>query len=149
MPGKPGGVVSVGDIVSADFPEHNPREHEQEGPRPAVVVGVPETLGASRFPTLLLAPLTSDRGEARRWAAKSPELYPRLPRGSAGLRSNSICLLDQVRALGAERIRGYLGSLSGEEYRPILEGLRRMMGISEGITREPQRRQKEADSNGE
>lgn len=65
------------------------------------------------------------------------------------MRSNSICLLDQVRALGAERIRGYLGSLSSEEYRPILEGLRRMIGISEGTTRERQRGQKEAESSGE
>jgi mRNA interferase MazF len=100
VPGESSGVVSVGDIVSADFPEHNPEGHEQEGARPAVVVGLPEKLGASRFPTLLLAPLTSDRGEARRWAAKSPSLYPRLSKGTAGLRSNSICLLDQVRALG-------------------------------------------------
>jgi mRNA interferase MazF len=136
VPGDFGGVVSVGDVVSADFPEHNPQGHEQESVRPAVVVGVPETLGASRFPTLLLAPLTSDRREARRWAAKSPAHYPRLPKGTAGLRSDSICLLDQVRALGVERVGGYLGSLSGEEYQPIRDGLRHMMEISKDTTQE-------------
>lgn len=94
MAGESGRIVSVGDIVSADFPEHNPQGHEQEGLRPAVVVGVPHGLGTSRFPTLLLAPLTSDRREARRWAEKSPALYPRLSKGTANLRSDSICLLD-------------------------------------------------------
>lgn len=148
MPGD-SGVVSVGDVVSADFPEHNPQGHEQEGARPAIVVGVPEKLGASRFPTLMLAPITSDRGGARRWATKSPELYPRLPKGTAGLRSDSICLLDQVRALDAERIRSYLGSLSSEEYGPILEGLRNMMDLAGDTTKEPLRQQEETDSHGE
>jgi mRNA interferase MazF len=148
VPGKFGGVVSVGDVVSADFPEHSPRGHEQEGSRPAVMVGVPEALGTSRFPTLLLAPLTSDRGEGRRWAEKSPALYPRLQKGTAGLRSDSICLLDQVRALDVERVGAYLGSLSGEEYRPIREGLVRMMEFSEDVAEELQPRE-EGEKGGE
>ncbi len=137
MSGESGKIVSVGDVVSADFPEHNPQGHEQEGPRPAVVVGVSDAVGTSRFPTLLLAPLTSDRREARRWAEKSPTLYPRLSKGTANLNSDSICLLDQVRALGVERIGSYLGSLSREEYRPIREGLGRMMGIYKEGVEEP------------
>ncbi len=133
----------MGDVVSARFPEHNPQGHEQEGFRPAVVVGVPNALGAPRFPTLLLAPLTSDRSEARRWADRSPALYPRLAKGMANLRSDSICLLDQVRALGVERVAGYLGSLSGEEYRLIREGLGRMMRIHEAAAEEPRHQEGE------
>jgi hypothetical protein len=36
----------------------------------------------------------------------------------------SICLLDQVRAIGAERVHGYRGTLDAEQYRPIHDGLR-------------------------
>lgn len=129
MPSSPGVTdregLAAGDVISALFPEHVPGGREQQGFRPAVVVGVPECVGVPRFEVLVVVPLTTDRGQ--RWSKRSPALYPRLKRGTAKLRSSSICLLDQVRTIGAERVRGYRGTLDTEQYRPIHEGLLRMM----------------------
>lgn len=89
-----------------------------------MVVGLPELLGAPRFGVLIVAPMTTDRGQ--RWAESSPALYPRFPGGTANLESPSICLLDQVRALDAGRVRRYSGTLSNDQYQPIRDGLRRI-----------------------
>jgi mRNA interferase MazF len=83
-------------------------------------------LGCSRFGVLIVAPMTTDRRQE--WAGQSPELYSRYPAGTANLRSPSVCLLDQVRALDTERVRRYRGTLSSEEYSPIRDGLARMLG---------------------
>jgi mRNA interferase MazF len=104
---------------------HVPGGHEQQGLRPAVIVGIPERLGIPRFEVLVVVPMTTDRGQE--WSRRSPALYPRFSKGTAHLRSPSICLLDQVRAIGAERVRGYRGTLGADQYRPIHDGLRRMM----------------------
>ena len=126
--GEGEGLVA-GEVISALFPEHVTGEHEQQGLRPAVVVGIPGSLGEPRFEVLAVVPMTTDRGNA--WSRRSPALYPRLARGTVRLRSPSICLLDQVRAIGAERVRGYRGTLAADQYRPIHDGLRRMMSHAE------------------
>ncbi len=116
-------------MISALFPEHVPGGHEQQGLRPAVVVGIPERLGIPRFEVLIVVPMTTDRGQE--WSRRSPALYPRFPKGTANLRSPSLCLLDQIRAIGAERVRGYRGTLGADQYRPIHDGLRRIMSYTE------------------
>ena len=118
-------ALAAGDVISALFPVHVPGGREQQGYRPAVVVGIPERLGIPRFEVIIVVPMTTDRGQA--WSERSPALYPRLAKGTANLRSPSICLLDQVRAIGAERVRGYRGTLDTDQFRPIYHGLRRMM----------------------
>ncbi len=121
-----GGRLQIGDVVSALFPLHRPGGREQEGYRPAVVVGLPELAGMPRFGVLIVAPMTTDRGQE--WAKRSPELYPRYPEGTANLRSPSVCLPDQVRALDVGRVRSYRGTLSKEEYSPIRKGLAKITG---------------------
>ena len=123
-------TVAAGDVISALFPMHVPGGREQQGYRPAVVVGIPERLGLPRFEVLIVVPITTDRGQ--QWRERSPSLYPRLEKGTANLRSPSVCLLDQVRSIGAERVRGYRGTLDAEQYRPIHNGLRRMMSYGGG-----------------
>lgn len=118
--------LEIGDVVSALFPLHRPGGREQEGYRPAVVVGSPELAGTPRFGVLIVVPMTTDRGQA--WVERSPELYPRYPEGAANLKSPSVCLLDQVRALDAGRVRSYHGTFSAEEYRPIRKGLAKILG---------------------
>jgi mRNA-degrading endonuclease toxin of MazEF toxin-antitoxin module len=83
-----------------------------------------------RFEVFIVVPMTADRGQ--RWSERSPALYPRLEKNTANLRSPSICLLDQIRSIGAERVRGYRGTLDAEQYRPIHDGLRRMMSHDGG-----------------
>jgi mRNA interferase MazF len=124
-----GEMLAAGDVISAVFPEHVPGGHEQQGRRPAVVVGVPELLGEPRFEVLIVVPMTTDRDQG--WSKRSPALYPRLAKGTAKLRSPSICLLDQVRAIGAGRVRGYRGTLTADQYRPIRDGLREMISCAE------------------
>lgn len=111
------------------FPEHVPGGREQQGLRPAVVVGAPELLGEPRFGVLVVVPMTTDRD--RGWSRRSPALYPRFAEGTARSRSPSICLLDQVRAIGAEQVRGYRGTLAADQYRPIHDGLREMVSYAE------------------
>ena len=36
--------LKIGDVVTARFPEQNPQGREQEGYRPAIVVGLPSRL---------------------------------------------------------------------------------------------------------
>lgn len=121
--------MRIGTIVTALFPEHRPGAHEQEGYRPAVVVGLPILAGQPRFDSAIVAPFTSDHGQD--WAERSPQLYPRFPVGIAGLRSPSICLLDQVRALSMERMHRIRGWLNEAEYAPIRAGLRLLLGEQE------------------
>lgn len=118
-------LLSFGDIVTVQLPEQNPQGHEQQGRRPAIVVGFPELLGVPRFQLIVVIPMTTDRGQT--WTIASPDLYPRFPAGVAGLRSPSIALIDQVRALDVDRIIGYRGSLTVEQYAPIVNGLQSIM----------------------
>ena len=118
--------LKFGDVVTVQFPQQNPQGREQEGYRPAIVVGFPNRLGIPRFSLIVLIPLTTDKSQA--WVINSPDLYPRLAVGVAGLKSPSIALLDQVRVLDVNRIVAYRGSLTPDQYEPILIGLQRMIG---------------------
>lgn len=117
--------LQFGDVVTARFPQQNPQGREQEGFRPAIVVGFPNRLGIPRFSLIVVIPITTDKGQT--WALASPDLYPRFAAGVAGLSSPSIVLLDQIRVIDVSRIVDYRGSLTPDEYQPILIGLQRMI----------------------
>ncbi|MBN3894818.1 MAG: type II toxin-antitoxin system PemK/MazF family toxin [Nostoc sp. NOS(2021)] len=117
--------LQFGDVVTARFPQQNPQGREQECYRPAIVVGFPNRLGIPRFSLIVVIPMTTDRGQM--WAIASPDLYPRFAAGVGGLSSPSIALLDQVRVLDVNRLVDYRGSLTPDEYEPILIGLQRMI----------------------
>jgi mRNA interferase MazF len=110
-------------VLLVDFPQHQPPGHEQEGYRPAVMVGRPERVGTPRFPLLVVVPLTTQSGP---WASQSPDLYPRLAAGAGGLPQDSVVLLDNVRCVDRHRVRGSFGTLTEEAYAPVREGLRRL-----------------------
>ena len=118
-------ILQIGDVVTATFPSQNPSGREQEGFRPAIVVGIPSRLGKLRFPLVLVAPMTTDRGQE--WADINPNLYVRFSAGIAGLKSPSIALLDQVRAIDIYRIVAYRGSLTPQQYEAIAESLQKIM----------------------
>lgn len=100
-------LLAVRDVVVAQLPQQNPQGHEQQGYRPAIVVGLPTRLGSPRFSVVIVAPLTTDRGQE--WSSAAPNLYPQLSVGIGGLKSPSIVLLDQVRALDISRIVSFKG----------------------------------------
>ncbi|MEL6939515.1 MAG: type II toxin-antitoxin system PemK/MazF family toxin [Cyanobacteria bacterium J06598_1] len=112
-----------GDVVLVSFPEHSPSGHEQQGRRPAIVVGTP--FGKTRYQLLPVVPLTTQSGD---WVKENPMLYPVLALGTGNLTRESIVLLDQIRTVDARRIVKYFGSLSKKEYQPIADGLARIFG---------------------
>jgi mRNA interferase MazF len=99
-------TLAPGDIVLIALPSNQPRGREQEGTRPAVVVGIPD--GQMRYPMLFVAPLTTKKGE---WVKSNLMLYPILATGIGGLTQSSVVLLDQIRAVDARRVMAYMGSL--------------------------------------
>ncbi|MEH2382107.1 MAG: type II toxin-antitoxin system PemK/MazF family toxin [Nostoc sp.] len=111
-------LLECGDVVIVTLPTSTPREPEQQGTRPAVVVGIP--WGEVRYPILMIAPLTTQSGS---WVFNNPSLYPRLLVGAGSLPLSSILLLDQTRGLDINRVLAYLGTLTPEQYVPITNGL--------------------------
>ncbi|MBO1347088.1 MAG: type II toxin-antitoxin system PemK/MazF family toxin [Hormoscilla sp. GUM202] len=49
--------LESGDVVIVALPSHIPRGHEQQGTRPAVVVGT--VWGEVRYPTIAIVPVTT------------------------------------------------------------------------------------------
>jgi mRNA interferase MazF len=117
--------LQIGDVITAKFPSQFPRGREQEGIRPAIVVGLPNRLGHLRFPLVFVVPMTTDRGQD--WVRNSPNLYIQFNVGVAGLKSSSIALLDQMRTIDVSRILAYCGSLTSGEYAEIAESIQQIM----------------------
>jgi mRNA interferase MazF len=120
-------ALQFGDVLNIRLPSQNPQGREQEGMRPAIVVGLPEQVGKPRFPVIFVVPVTSDRGQD--WATVAPLLYLRFPAGSGGLRSASIGLLDQLRCVDVKRIVDFRGSLSPEECERLRQALQQIFGF--------------------
>lgn len=116
--------LKLGDIITARFPEQKPQGREQEGYRPAIIVGFPNLVGISRFQVIIVVPLTTYKNQF--WADNSPNLYPVFPAEVASLKSSSIALLDQVRAIDVKRVVNYRGSLTEEQYQIITDGLKKI-----------------------
>ncbi len=116
--------LESGDVILVAFPTHQPRGREQQGKRPALVVAVPS--GITRYPILLIAPLTTQSGD---WVEQNSLLYVRLDVGEGGLTKSSIVLLDQVRAIDARRVLAYLGSLTPERYQQNSINLQRLFSV--------------------
>lgn len=117
-------ALTWGDVVLVALPNHRPSGREQEGQRPAIIVGLPT--GEVRYAVILIAPLTTATGT---WATANPALYPEIAVGIGGVTRNSIVLLDQIRAIDARRVIAYLGSLPPEHYQPIHTGLAVLFGF--------------------
>jgi mRNA interferase MazF len=117
--------LAIGDVLKVSLPQQNPPGHEQEGYRPAVVVGI--IPGPMRYPMVLVVPTTTHTGQT--WAAENLKVYPLLKAGSGSLTVDSIVLLDQLRSVDLGRIGAYMGTLNPEEYAPIHEGLVLILGL--------------------
>jgi mRNA interferase MazF len=117
------------DIVIASFPQSDPQGREQEGLRPAVILGLPSNVGKPRFNLILVAPMTTAKKQL--WVTASQKLYPVLAMGAGGLPSQSVVLLDQARFLDIQRIGRQLGQLTAKQYAPILEGFKAMLEIED------------------
>lgn len=121
-------TLSVGDVIVAKLPQQVPPGREQQGYRPVIIVGIPETLGTPRYPMVFVIPLTTNRNQ--QWAIDCPDLYPVLSAGEGALPTRSIALLDQVRSLDKTRVIRYMGTLTPAQYQPIRDGLSKIMDPS-------------------
>ncbi len=110
--------IQIGDVLVVTLPQHFPLGHEQEGIRPAIVVGLPHRLGKPRYPMLLIVPLTT---QSERWTKKEWGLYPTLEAETGGLTKPSVVLLDHLRAIDQNRIKQYIGNINLEDFAEIQE----------------------------
>ncbi|MEG4031730.1 MULTISPECIES: type II toxin-antitoxin system PemK/MazF family toxin [unclassified Microcoleus] len=118
--------LQVRAVVLVNFPAQIPPGREQENTRPAVIVALPNVTGITRFSLVIVVPLTTQKGD---WATRNSTLYPQLQAGMGNLRYDSTVLLDQIRAVDIKRVLGYRGDLTAEEYQPIANGLKAMLGF--------------------
>lgn len=110
---------NAGQLINALLPERTPHGYELKGERPCVLLVDPSDVQSLRYPMLIVAPLTTKELD-------SLPLYPRLDEGTGGLPRASTVLLDQLLAVDTRRVRGYIGTLTKQEFSPIAEGLSRM-----------------------
>jgi len=113
------GQILRGQILNVYLPSRVPHGHEQEGRRPCILISDPSEIQPLRFPVLIIAPLTT------RLLDNAP-LYPHLESETGGLPEASTVLLDQLTAIDANRVQGYIGRLNEQEFAPIREGLLRL-----------------------
>ena len=118
-----GEAPKIREVFLVALPRPDSPGHEQIGLRPAVVVGLPDSVATPRYPMLIIAPVSTRRGP---WSLASPELYPELRAGAGGLPKDSIVLLDQIRSIDARRIKGTFGRLDARDYEPLRLGLARI-----------------------
>lgn len=110
--------IKAGDVVLVGLPAHQPKGHEQEGMRPAIITAVPK--GYLRYPVVIVIPVTSQTGN---WAKQNPLLYRRIPEGCGSLPKPSVALIDQVRAIDINRVKSYIGKLDQQTLQEIKNGL--------------------------
>ncbi len=111
--------MNVGDIHWIEFPQTTGRE--QQGHRPAVILQ-DEQYG-SGLPTVLVIPLSSSTAALR--FAGSVKIKATF---DSGLRTDSVALVFQCRAIDRSRIRGGMGIVSNDELNAIMDELKKLTG---------------------
>lgn len=100
--------LQIGDVIEVSYPRRVPKGHEQEGRRPAIVIGIPENTGIPRHPLVITIPVTTSLGN---WSDER-KLYVKLNKGEGSLLENSVALTDQIASIDITRIKGLFGTLS-------------------------------------
>ncbi len=115
---------NTGQILQVTLPTREPLGHEQTGTRPCILLTDLSTVQPLRYPMIVIAPLTTKTLDPL-------PLYPRLTEGVGSLPVASTVLLDQLCAIDANRVQGYVGTLTEEEFNPIKQGLLLMFGLNQ------------------
>jgi mRNA interferase MazF len=104
-----------GDVFSA---RPDPTEgSEQAGTRPVVVVSR-DSINANS-PVVVIVPVTDASNVKRAYPSRAF-----LPKGSGGLKADSVAKAEQVRAIQISRFVGYYGRLDKEAVARIEEGIK-------------------------
>lgn len=116
--------IKVRDVVIANFPKHDPPGHEQEGMRPAIIIGFAD----KPYPMVDLIPISSlfdeRTGKRKEWVDDPLSDCLIFPKNTANLNKDSVVLLGQSRHLGRDRIVDYCGRLTLEEFAAVVKALR-------------------------
>lgn len=108
-----------GAIHWVGFPPAN--GHEQSGQRPAVVLQDETAAGA--LPVILVVPLTMAEATLRFAGTVAID-----PSTENGLRSRSVALVFQLRAVDRNRIREAIGTVSNDDLERIFTALDTLIG---------------------
>ncbi len=111
--------MKFGDIALIKLPKRNPVGREQEGSRPCIIITNPDNVGRSRYPCLIVAPLTTSQGT---WVKAGKQLYPVI--NGVVLPETSVVLLDQIQMIDVYRIEQYYGALTSSELEPVRIGIK-------------------------
>jgi mRNA interferase MazF len=96
----------IGDIHWVELPDAGGRE--QAGRRPAIVMQ--DDVYAGNLPTTIVIPLSSAMAALRFPGTASVKATQ-----SSGLRTDSVALVFQIRAIDRSRVKAALGSISDQE----------------------------------
>ena len=94
---------------------------EQAGRRPVCVIQ--NDVGNEYAPTTIIAPLTTTQ------LIKEYPTNANLPKGTAGLKHDSIVLLSQIRVIDKARLEEKIGHLPGKHVDRVDEALRASLGL--------------------
>lgn len=94
---------------------------EQGGVRPVLIVQ--NDVGNKHAPTTLVAPITSAMGK------HTLPTHIVLDKGSCGLKTTSIVLLEQIRVIDKSRLSGKVGVLSNEQMIQVDKGIKISLGL--------------------
>jgi mRNA interferase MazF len=117
--------IKTFDVIFADFPKHEPPGHEQEGERPAVVIGFSSNYCHSMIKVVPFTTLFDLKNQRERTLSKRfPEVCPTFRKGVGGLERDSILLAYQARRLSSSRILDLYGSLDSRHCKIVVAALR-------------------------
>ena len=117
--------LQIGDVIEVSYPRKVPKGHEQEGRRPAIVIGIPEKVSIPRYPVIMTIPVTTSLGS---WTNEN-KLYIKLNKSEGNLLENSIALTDQIVSVDITRITGLFGTLNENRVKYIKSILRQILDL--------------------
>ena len=97
------------------------RGSEQSGRRPVLILQ--NDLGNALAPTTIIAPLTTKN------FTKEYPTNVTLPKGTAGLKSNSTVLLSQIRTIDKTRLEQKIGELSDQDVLRVNRAIEISLGL--------------------
>jgi mRNA interferase MazF len=111
-----------GDIVLVELPQANTSGHEQEGPRPALVVHDDGT--SDQLSVVMIVPMTSNL----RLQSFSHSILIQ-PSQQNGLDKPSVLLVFQLRAIDKRRIKKTLGTIESSIMEQVSTEMKKLLGL--------------------
>lgn len=111
-----------GDIVLVELPQANTSGHEQEGPRPALIVHDDAT--NNQLSVVMIVPMTSNLK-----AQSFSHTILVQPSSQNGLSMPSVLLIFQLRAIDKRRIKRTLGTLETSIMEQVSVEMKKLLGL--------------------